>query len=129
MKPTDSAGSKGVSRVDCFEDLQAALEHAFEYSLSKKVIVEEFIEKQGCSSDSDCFSVDGKLQFVSFSAQRFDESASNPYTPSAYSWPSTMTHEQEYELTSEIQRLLSLLTMHTSIYNIETRVGVMVSLI
>lgn len=124
VKPTDSAGSKGVSRVDCFEDLQAALEHAFEYSLSKKVIVEEFIEKQGCSSDSDCFSVDGKLQFVSFSAQRFDESASNPYTPSAYSWPSTMTHEQEYELTSEIQRLLSLLTMHTSIYNIETRVGV-----
>ena len=97
---------------------------AFEHSLSGRVIVEEFIEKQGCSSDSDCFSVDGRLKFVSFSAQRFDEDAPNPYTPSAFSWPSTFTKEQEAELTSEIQRLLTLLGMRTSIYNIETRVGV-----
>lgn len=123
VKPTDSAGSKGVTRVDCWEDLPAALEVAFEHSLSKRVIVEEFIEKLGCSSDTDSFSVDGELKFVSFSAQRFDEHASNPYTPSAYSWPSTMTAEQEAELTSEIQRLLKLLDMRTSIYNIESRVG------
>lgn len=123
VKPTDSAGSKGVTRVDRWEDLQPALKTAFEHSLSKKVIVEEFIEKQGCSSDTDSFSVAGELKFVSFSAQRFDEHAPNPYTPSAYSWPSTMTSVQEAELTSEIQRLLKLLGMRTSIYNIETRVG------
>lgn len=122
VKPTDSAGSKGVTRVDRLEDLQPALEVAFAHSLSKRVIVEEFIVKAGCSSDTDSFSVDGELKFVSFSAQRFDEHAPNPYTPSAYSWPSTMTAEQETELTSEIQRLLKLLDMRTSIYNIETRV-------
>lgn len=123
VKPTDSAGSKGVTRVDRLEDLEPALKIAFEHSISGRVIVEEFIEKQGCSSDTDCFSVDGQLKFVSFSAQRFDEDAPNPYTPSAYSWPSTFTKEQEEELTSEIQRLLTLLGMRTSIYNIETRVG------
>ena len=123
VKPTDSAGSKGVTRVDRLEDLRPALEVPFTHSLSKRVIVEEFIEKAGCSSDTDSFSVDGELKFVSFSAQRFDEHAPNPYTPSAYSWPSTMTAEQEAELTSEIQRLLKLLGMRTSIYNIETRVG------
>lgn len=123
VKPTDSAGSKGVTRVDRLEDLRPALEVAFTHSLSKRVIVEEFIEKAGCSSDTDSFSVDGELKFVSFSAQRFDEHAPNPYTPSAYSWPSTMTADQETELTSEIQRLLKLLDMRTSIYNIETRVG------
>ena len=123
VKPTDSAGSKGVTRVERWEDLRPALEIAFEHSLSKRVIVEEFIEKAGCSSDTDSFSVDGELKFVSFSAQRFDEHASNPYTPSAYSWPSTMSLAQEEELTSEIQRLLKLLGMRTSIYNIETRVG------
>lgn len=123
VKPTDSAGSKGVTRVDRWEDLKAALEVAFEHSLSKRVIVEEFIEKAGCSSDTDSFSIDGELKFVSFSAQRFDEHAPNPYTPSAYSWPSTMTKAQEAELASEIQRLLTLLGMRTSIYNIETRVG------
>lgn len=123
VKPTDSAGSKGVTRVNRLEDLEPALKVAFDHSISGRVIVEEFIEKQGCSSDTDCFSVDGKLKFVSFSAQRFDEDAPNPYTPSAYSWPSTFTPAQEEELTSEIQRLLTLLGMQTSIYNIETRVG------
>lgn len=123
VKPTDSAGSKGVSRVDRYEDLKPALESAFEHSISGRVIVEEFIEKQGCSSDSDCFSVDGKLVFASFSAQRFDKDATNEYVPAAYSWPSTMTKEQEAYLTSELQRLLALLHMQTSIYNVETRIG------
>ena len=123
VKPTDSAGSKGVTRVDRLEDLEAALQTAFDHSLSGRVIVEEFIEKAGCSSDSDCFSVNGELKFVSFSAQRFDDNAPNPYTPSAFSWPSTFTKKQEAELTSEIQRLLTLLGMRTSVYNIETRIG------
>lgn len=123
VKPTDSAGSKGVKKVESIEYLEDALRYAFEYSHSHRVIVEEFIEKKGCSSDSDCFSVDGELKFVSFSAQYFDENAQNPYTPAAFSWPSTMTKEQEAELTSELQRLLSLLKMKTSVYNVETRVG------
>ena len=124
VKPTDSAGSKGVKKVEHPIQLESALEYAFEHSYSKRVIVEEFIEQEGCSSDTDSFSVNGELKFVSFSAQRFDKHAPNPYTPSAYSWPSTMTVGQEAELTSEIQRLLKLLNMRTSIYNIETRVGI-----
>ena len=123
VKPTDSAGSKGVKKVEHPSQLKPALEYAFEHSYSKRVIVEEFIEQEGCSSDSDCFSVNGELKFVSFSAQHFDKSAPNPYTPSAYCWPSTMTNEQEKELTKELQRLITLLGMKTSIYNVETRIG------
>ena len=123
VKPTDSAGSKGCTRVDRAEDLRPALEEAMRCSLSGHVIVEEFIEKRGCSSDTDSFSVDGKLQFVSYNAQRFDERASNPYTPAAYSWPSTFSKEEEDYLTSEIQRLITLLGLKTAVYNIETRIG------
>lgn len=123
VKPTDSAGSKGVSRVDSQVELKSALENAFAHSIKGKVIVEAFIEKQGCSSDTDCFSVDGKLVFVSYSSQLFDEHAANPYTPAVYTWPSTFTKAQEDYLTSELQRLISLLGMKTSIYNVETRIG------
>ena len=123
VKPTDSAGSKGVNRVDKAEDLRPALEYAMQHSISGHIIVEEFIDKEGCSSDTDSISVDGKLAFVSFNAQRFDAEATNPYTPAAYSWPSTYTKEQEEYLTSEIQRLITLLDLKTSVYNIETRVG------
>lgn len=123
VKPTDSAGSKGVSRVDKPEQLEAAISYAFNKSLSGHIIIEEFIEKRGCSSDTDSFSVEGKLKFVSFNAQYFDAKAVNPYTPAAYTWPSTFTKEQEDFLTSEIQRLITLLGMKTNIYNIETRIG------
>lgn len=123
VKPTDSAGSKGVTRVDEPLQLKAAVEYAFDKSLSGHIIIEDFIEKQGCSSDTDSFSENGKLKFVSFCAQRFDLNATNPYTPAAYSWPSTFTNEQEAYLTNEIQRLITLLGMKTNVYNIETRVG------
>ena len=123
VKPTDSAGSKGVSRVDRKEQLDEAVRYAFEKSISGHIIIEDFIEKQGCSSDTDCFSVDGELRFVNYNSQHFDVGASNPYTPAAYSWPSTFTKEQEQYLTSEIQRLITLLGMKTNVYNIETRIG------
>ena len=124
VKPTDSAGSKGVSRVDHPSELEKAALYAFEHSLSSHVIIENFIEKAGCSSDSDSFLDNGKLAFVSFSAQRFDLNAVNPYTPAAYSWPSTFTEEQVHYLTRELQRLLTLLQMRTGVYNIEARIGI-----
>ena len=59
--------------------------HTFEqvdsYETDNYHSIEEFIEKKGCSSDSDSFSIDGELRVITFSAQRFDEKASNPYTP------------------------------------------------
>ncbi len=121
VKPTDSAGSKGVTRVDDPEKLRESIEYALSFSHSNEFIIEDFLEKAGHSSDTDSFSVNGRLAFVSFSAQRFDENCENPYTPSAYSWPSTISEEHQKELTSEIQRLISLLDMKTSIYNIEVR--------
>lgn len=124
VKPTDAAGSKGVTRVDKQDDLRPALEYAMKHSISGHIIVEEFIEKKGCSSDSDCFSVDGELKFVTFSAQRFDENAAGPYVPAAYSWPSTFAEGHECALQQDLQRLLSLLGMNTCIYNVETRIGV-----
>lgn len=123
VKPTDSAGSKGVSRVDDVSELHSAFENALANSICGKVIIEDFIENEGCSSDTDSFSVNGTLKVVTFSAQRFDADAANPYTPSAYSWPSTFTEEQEKYLTSELQRLITLLGIQTSIFNIETRIG------
>ena len=123
VKPVDSAGSKGVTKVDLSEKLLDAIHFALEFSISSEFIIEAWIEKDGCSSDSDCFSLNGQFQIITYSAQRFDEKAANPYAPAAYSWPSTMGEQIENELSSELQRLITLLGMQTSIYNIETRLG------
>ena len=121
VKPTDSAGSKGVTKVVKKSELRDAINYALKFSHSNEFIIEDFLEKIGDSSDCDSFSVDGELKFVSFSAQKFDENCENPYTPAAYTWPASISKEHQEELTNEIQRLLKLLDMKNSIYNIETR--------
>lgn len=124
VKPTDSAGSKGVTRIDTKDELEYAFNHAIDNSISGRVIIEEFIEKRGCSSDCDSFSVNGVMTLTTFNSQHFDKDAANPYTPSAFSWPSDFSKDEETYLATEIQRLVSLLGLKTSIYNIETRVGI-----
>lgn len=124
VKPVDSAGSKGVTKVDKNEDIESAINNALLHSFSGKFIIEDFIEKKGFSSDSDCFSVNGIMKFYSFNNQRFDKSAANPYAPSAFSWPSTISEKNQKKLKIELQRLVKLLDLGTSIYNIEVREGV-----
>ena len=123
VKPVDSAGSKGVTRVNGPRELEAAVDAALSFSRCGRLIIEDFIEQKGFSSDTDCFSVDGELCFVSFNNQYFDRKADNPYAPDGYTWPSVMPAETQAELRSELQRLLTLLGMGSSVYNIETRLG------
>lgn len=123
VKPVDSAGSKGVTKVELANQLEKAIDAALEFSLSHEFIIETWIEKEGCSSDSDCFSLNGNFNMLTYSSQRFDAAAPNPYAPAAFSWPSTMGTAIEQELSIELQRLITLLGMQTSIYNVETRLG------
>lgn len=123
VKPTDSAGSKGVSRVDHKEQLHHAISQAIHFSFEKCCIVEEFIDSYGGTSDSDSFSENGEMKIISFSSQLFDKTSPNPYVPSAFSFPTSFKPEIQIELSNEIQRLVSLLNLKTSIYNIECRVS------
>lgn len=123
VKPVDSAGSKGVTRVERPKDLLRAIRKAVKESNSRCYIIEEYIELQGYQSSADCFSVDGELVYVDFSDQLFDSKAPNPFTPSIEVWPSSMSKEHQNYLRGEIQRLFKLLNCRTGIYNIESRIG------
>lgn len=122
VKPVDSAGSKGVTRVDDPKNLETAIAHALEESHNGHFIVEDFLELQGYQSSADCFSVDGELVYADYSDQLFDKNAENPYTPAIEIWPASMPQEHQDYLTNEIQRLLKLLDCGTGLYNIESRV-------
>lgn len=123
VKPVDSAGSKGVTRVDSPEQLPQAITTALDQARDGAFIIEDFLEFDGYHSSADPFTVDGKLKFVTYSDQLFDSTAANPYTPAYIIWPSSMKQEHQDYLTSEIQRLMTLLNVRTGIYNIETCVA------
>jgi biotin carboxylase len=123
VKPVDSAGSKGVTKVEKPEDLYDAIVEAVGKSHTAGFIIEDFIEFESCHSSTDMFTVEGKLCAVSYSDQLFDKEADNPYTPAFIIWPTTMKQEYQDYLTCEIQRLMDLLQVKTGIYNVETCVG------
>lgn len=122
VKPVDSAGSKGVTRVEYPRDLKVAITHALDESHNGHFIIEDFLELQGFQSSADSFSINGELVYTDYSDQLFDMNAANPYIPSIEIWPSSMLQEHQDYITSEIQRLLKLLHCGTGLYNIESRV-------
>lgn len=122
VKPVDSAGSKGVTRVDDKSKLKEAIEFALSESHNGYFIIEDFLEKQGFSAGSESFVVDGKLLYNGFYDQYFDKNAINPYTPSAEVWPSIMEQKYQKEIKSELQRLFTLLEVTTGLFNVECRV-------
>ena len=112
VKPVDSSGSKGVSKIDAYEDINDKLDVAMSYSRGKKIIIEEFVEKFGYQIAGDGLSIDGKLVFYCL----------NPYVPISASFPYNMPEEIHKKVANEIQRLLTLLNMKTTTYNFDIRI-------
>lgn len=122
VKPVDSAGSKGVTKVINQDELCDAINIALASSISKRFIIEDFLEKDGFSAGSESFVVEGKLLYNAFYDQYFDNKSANPYTPSAEVWPSIMPLQYQKEIKAELQRLVDLLDIKTGLLNVECRV-------
>lgn len=122
VKPVDSSGSKGVSRIDSFEQAERLLKYAMSYSRGHRIIVEEFVEKYGYQIAGDGLSVNGKLVFRYFANDHFDARCKNPFVPVAASFPYNMPNDVQDRIHDTIQKLLTLLGMRTSTYNFDMRI-------
>ena len=58
VKPTDRSGSRAITKVECEEELQAAIQNAVGQSFEKRAIVEEYI--QGAEYSVETISFQGK---------------------------------------------------------------------
>lgn len=122
VKPVDSSGSKGITKVEKLEDLEQAINYALEFSRNKRIVIEEYLEKYGYQVAGDGFSVDGKLVFRAFANDHFDSNSPNEFVPIAASFPYNMSKEVHDKIHNEIQRVLTLLNMKTGAYNFDIRI-------
>lgn len=122
VKPVDSSGSKGVSRIDTLDGAQDKLSYAMSFSRGSRIIVEEFVQKFGYQIAGDGLSVDGKLVFRCFANDHFNPKCVNPFVPISASFPYHMPAEVQDKIHAEIQRLLTLLDMKTCTYNFDMRI-------
>lgn len=123
VKPVDSAGSKGVSKVERKEDLSEAISYALSEAHNGYFIIEEFLEKEGNSSGIEAYIQGGQVICNDLYDQLFDDNAVNPFTPSAEIWPSSMPLNYQCEIKEELERLFILLNVRTGIFNVECRVS------
>ncbi len=121
VKPVDSAGSKGVTKVTDKKELRQAIVTALGSSIGKRFIIEEFLDVVGYQSSADVFAVEGCLAYPAYSDQLFDPQAPNPYTPAIEIWPSLMPISVQDDLNRQLQRLFDLLGIRNGIFNVESR--------
>jgi len=122
VKPVDSSGSKGVTKLTDISEFKEQAEYALSFSRAKRFIIEEFVEKEGYQIAGDGFSVDGRLMFRCFANEHFDVDSNNPFVPIGESFPYIKPEKVHAKVHAEIQRLLTLLEMKTSAYNFDTRI-------
>jgi biotin carboxylase len=120
VKPVDSAGSKGVSKIysDNADSFYKSFLYAKEHSLEGKVIVEEFVQRSGFQIAGDSFLVNGKVVFSAFMDEHFDN-RTNPLVPIGESYPSCRDSETLKIAQNEIQRYMDLLDMKTGAINMD----------
>lgn len=122
IKPVDSSGSRGVSKIDSIDQLEEKVKSALEFSISRRFIIEEYIENYGPHIGGDGFSVNGKLVFRCFSNEYFNKECLNPFVPIIATWPYIMSKEIQEKIHNEIQRVLELLNLKTGAYNFDIRI-------
>lgn len=122
VKPVDSSGSKGVSKIENIVHLEEKIREAMSFSRSKRIIVEEFVEKYGYQIAGDGLSIDGKLVFRCFANDHFNAECVNPFVPISASFPYNMPEEIQDKVHLEIQRLITALNMQNCTYNFDMRI-------
>lgn len=118
VKPVDSSGSKGVTKITNKEQLVDAFEYALQFSREKKITVEEFFVRDGYQVAGDGFVVNGRLAFRCWANEHFDKLV-NPLVPIGESFPSIMSDYTQEQAHSETQRLLDLLGIKNGALNFD----------
>lgn len=119
VKPVDSSGSKGINKLTDRSQLKAYVEDALSYSRDKRFLLEEFIEKKGYQISGDAFSVDGQLVFHCFGNEYYSDKVRKDFAPLGECWPFLMGDSVISRLHEDLQRLITLLGMQSTAYNVE----------
>lgn len=119
VKPVDSSGSKGINKLTSWSQLEEFVQDALNYSRSGRFLIEEFIVKKGWQISGDAFSVDGVLKFHCLGNEYYNPKGKKDFAPLGECWPFLMDESLIDNLEKDLQRLISLLGMKTTAYNVE----------
>lgn len=119
IKPVDSSGSKGATVLNGLDGLEEALEFAFSFSRSKRIIVEEFIEKKHpYLIGGDIFVCDGKVVLWGLLNCHRDSNV-NSLVPVGKSYPLELEDEDVQRVKDTLQSMADKLGIQFGAMNVE----------
>lgn len=124
IKPVDSSGSKGATVLRKWDELDKALEFAFSFSRSHRIIVEEFIEKKHeYLIGGDIFVNDGKVVLWGLLNCHRDNSV-NSLVPVGKSYPLQLEKDDVKNVQYTLQSMIDKLGIKFGSVNVELVVDV-----
>lgn len=119
VKPVDSSGSKGITVLHDLDNLEKAVDFAFSFSRSKKIIIEEYIEKKHeYLIGGDIFIVNGHVVLWGLLNCHRDSNV-NPLVPVGKSYPLALGQEDVCNVKETIQCLVDKLQLRNGAVNVE----------
>ncbi len=119
IKPVDSSGSKGATVLRSWDEMESALEFAFSFSRSKRVIVEEYIEKKHkYLIGGDIFIQDGKVILWGLLNCHRDARV-NGLVPVGKSYPVELEENDYRNVQETLQTMVDKLQIKNGAMNVE----------
>lgn len=119
LKPAASSGSRGVRKLENFDQFDSLFQTALRFSRTDEVILEEYIENHCANvTGGDIFVQDGKVVFWGMmSCIRDMENA--PLVPMGEMFPPVLSRDQELRIKSELSRAVNTLGLQFGAVNVE----------
>jgi len=119
IKPVDSSGSKGATVLHSWDGLDKALNFAFSFSRTHRIIVEEFIEKKHqYLIGGDIFVSDGKVILWGLLNCHRDNNV-NPLVPVGKSYPLMLEDSDIEAVKDTLQKMVDDLGLRFGSVNVE----------
>lgn len=118
IKPVDSSGSKGVTRLADPAKFDEVFEHAMAFSREKKVVIEQAIDRVGYQIDSDVFFHEGRLKFWIWGDQHQDVHC-HKFAPIGISFPTSLAEKIQKTAAAQISAIVEKLGFKFGAFNVE----------
>lgn len=119
IKPVDSCSSKGATVLHSWDELEQAIDFAFSFSRSHRIIIEEFIEKKHeYLIGGDVFVENGIIKLWGFMNCHRDSSV-NPLVPVGKSFPLLIEEDDFAEVKKTLQKIVTDLKIQSGCVNVE----------
>ena len=119
VKPTDSSGSKGVTKLEDWHGLEEAISWANAYSRNKVLLLEEYIQRGFPSViGGDIFVWDGEIVLFG-EMECLRDTRRSPLIPIGEKFPPSINAEQRASIHQELRRVIKALDIRFGELNVE----------